>query len=164
MTHSIDGMIVRELARRCMYDSKYIQQLTDSINKVDTFGWSNSREKDKMAIMLWKHYKDSGYLSARILDYLDEMNLANVDHLIILNLIKSLPVKAFNVISVHDCFRVLPNYGNDLRKQYNIILSNIAKSDMLSYILSQIIGHKIKVAKHDPNLWKDILDSNYALS
>lgn len=61
-------------------------------------------------------------------------------------------------------FRCLPNYGNDLRMQYNRILSEIAKSDLLSFLVSQIVKRKVPVNKLDPDLWKDILEANYSLS
>ena len=61
-------------------------------------------------------------------------------------------------------FRCLPNYGNDLRRQYNQILSDIARSDMLSFLMSQIMKRPVKLEKADPELWKDILEANYALS
>ena len=63
-----------------------------------------------------------------------------------------------------DCFRCLPNYGNDLRKQYNLQLHLIAKSNMLSDLLSQLLGYKMHVPKLDPTLANDILKANYALS
>jgi hypothetical protein len=53
---------------------------------------------------------------------------------------------------VHDCFRVLPNYGNDLRRQYNLLLSQMAESNLLSSIVSQITGRKIQADKLDPSL------------
>ena len=59
---------------------------------------------------------------------------------------------------------MLPNYGNDLRKQYNHILSHIARSNMLEFLIEQITGKNIKIAKLDPDLWKDILQTNYSLS
>lgn len=40
----------------------------------------------------------------------------------------------------------------------------IAKSKMLGFILSQILGKEIKVDKANPNMWKHIMDSNYTLS
>jgi len=61
-------------------------------------------------------------------------------------------------------FRCLPNYGNDLRRQYNILLSMVAQSDLLSFMISQIVKHRIKVEKLDPELYIDILETNYALS
>ena len=61
-------------------------------------------------------------------------------------------------------FRCHPNYGNDLRRQYNRILSDIAKSDLLGFILSQVLGQEFSAGKLDNDLWKDILDTDYALS
>ena len=75
-----------------------------------------------------------------------------------------MPVKPFKVMSIHDCFRVLSSYGNDLREQYNLQLMLIAKSNLLSFTLSQIMGKEIKVDKANPNMWKHIMDSNYTLS
>lgn len=162
MTHSIDGMIVREMLLRCNYDQNKIVWLLGLIEGKASIG--ASPENSKMVETLWGHYTDSGFLSARILDYLDDDSVKLVDRVVIFDLIASLPKKPFEVISVHDCFRCLPNYGNDLRRQYNQLLSNIAKSDLLSFLLSQITGRLVKVGKHDDNLWKDILESNYALS
>lgn len=61
-------------------------------------------------------------------------------------------------------FRVLPNYGNDLREQYNRQLMLIAKSNLLGYLLSQITGRQLTIGKLDPNLWQDIMATDYALS
>lgn len=69
-----------------------------------------------------------------------------------------------NQVEELDCFRVLPNYGNDLREQYNRQLMLIAKSNLLQYLLSQIVGRQLSIGKLDPNLWQDIMDTDYALS
>lgn len=166
-THSVDGFAVREIARRCMYNKTkitYLNNLITSTNFKELCEPNKPTEEDKYVKLLWNHYKKSGFLSARILDYLNESNLYYVDGNIVLDLIESLPEKPFQVASIHDCFRVLPKYGNDLRKQYNLILSEIARSDLLSYLMSQILGRHIPVQKIDKNLWKDILSTNYALS
>ena len=61
-------------------------------------------------------------------------------------------------------FRCLPNYANDMRKQYTLQLQLLAKSELLSHIVGQIIGRPIQVGKLDPDLYKDIGSANYALS
>lgn len=61
-------------------------------------------------------------------------------------------------------FRCLPAYGNDLREQYNRQLYLIAKSDLLSSLVSQILNRKIKVNKMSNTLHKWVLDADYALS
>lgn len=162
MVHSIDGMVVREMQRRCHYDPTQISAIRTWIQN-QQFGKLQQRDKDQMVLLLWDHYKASGFLSARILSYLDNLNLGLVDWRVIARLIAGLPARPFELISIHDCFRCLPNYGNDLRRQYNDILAEIAESDMLSSVISQICNRKIQAGKLDPTLGRDIRAANYAL-
>jgi len=165
MVHAIDGMIVREITRRCDYDQKKVDRLRYFLTTYQSLGvTAELDDNDKMVDILWKHYQATGYLSARIIDHLNQNNLGNVDAAVIQQLLDSLPVKPFKVISIHDCFRCLPHYGNDLRRQYNLQLEMIAKSELLSFLISQLIGRSVQVGKLDPDLWKDISETNYALS
>ena len=82
----------------------------------------------------------------------------------LIELLDSLPAKPFEVLAVHDCFRCLPNYGNDLRRQYTLQLQLIAKSKLLQSILSQILGRNVTIGKLDDSLWYDIGLAEYALS
>lgn len=164
VTHSLDGMVVREMVRRCSYDPVALTRVINAIDDQDAgYGMFDDRDTE-MVQELWEHYEKSGFLSVRILDHIQLNNANIVDAQVIWELINTLPEKPFEVIAVHDCFRCLPNYVNDLRKQYNQILSDIARSDMLSYILSQLLGRKTKIGKLDPDMWKDVLDAEYALS
>lgn len=163
VTHSLDGFIVRELTRRCDYNPDTILKVIGALNS-EKQGSNTSSVDDKMVLKLWTHYQQSGYLSARILDHLDTGNIGNVDQDKIWELINSLPEKPFKIVSTHDCFRILPTYGNDLRIQYNRQLAMISESNMLEYLLSQILGRQILIEKLDPNLHKKIMQANYALS
>ncbi|AZO48083.1 DNA-directed RNA polymerase [Mesorhizobium sp. M4B.F.Ca.ET.058.02.1.1] len=163
MVHSIDGMVVREMQRRCHYDPAKIEQLTKLLN-AGAAGRNTHRPQDKLVMALLDHYRASGFLSARILELLDLENLGHIPHALVRNLIASLPEKPFEVISVHDCFRCLPNYGNDLRRQYNNLLAEIAESNLLGFIVSQMVGKPIQINKLDPHLAHDIRNTNYALS
>lgn len=115
-----------------------------------------------MVEILWGQYQESGFLSARILDFLDLRNMGLVDYEVIRNLVRSLPGTPFPVISIHDCFRVHPNHGNDLRRQYNQILSEIAASDMLAFLASQVAGTPVAVTKVS-DLSKKIQQADYTL-
>lgn len=162
LTHSLDALIVRELVSRCNYKKSVIFQAKEALEyhgRPVKMG-----NHTGMVIKLWNHYKNSGFLSTRILRYLTKDNVTLVDPEPIKELINELPKNPFQVLSVHDCFRVLPNYGNDLRKQYNLILSSIAKSDMLNFLLPQIMSNPPKAVKMDSSLWKDVKEANYALS
>lgn len=168
LTHSVDALVVREMTRRCMYDPQqinYAQGVLESgyAGSPDARDLKNPSGKKVKA--LWDHYKSSGYLSARILDDLHNHNVGHIDDpSVIQELISSLPKKPFNILSIHDCFRCHPNYGNDLRKQYNNQLHLLARSNMLGFLLSQILNRPITAGKADPHLFKDVLAANYALS
>ncbi len=162
--HSVDGMVVREILRRCYYDADHISE----INRMLASGLyepksAMNRTQDEELVAVWDRYLESGFLSARVLELLDVENLWWIDRYAVLELINSLPAKPFAVLTVHDCFRVHPNYGNDLRFQYNKILSEIAASDMLQYIVNQISKEQLIVAKYG-DVSDSVLVANYALS
>lgn len=167
-THSIDGMIVREIGRRCNYKPKQVVEVRFLMENPDVWNGPNydahHGERYELMVDLLERYSESGYLSARILDCIDysTAHLAPVNA--VLELINSLPAKPFEVFSIHDCFRCPPNYGNDLRHQYRLQLHLIAKSRMLQDLLSQLLGHECHIAPLDPTLADDILQSEYALS
>jgi hypothetical protein len=159
--HSIDGMIVREMNRRCNYDPATISRVWSALEGDDSIGEDTD---DEMVMTLWARFKESGYLSARILDHLYGDNIDLVDEVEIRELLNSLPKKPFQLLTVHDCFRCLPNYGNDLRVQYNLQLALIAKSRLLQFLVRQVLGREVEVNKIDDTMWQDVLDTEYALS
>lgn len=160
--HSLDGMIVREMTRRCNYDAGHINRLKKMFAGVEQI--KTSKDDNDMVSTLWTHYEQSGYLSARILDHLGNDNLKYVDSIKIAELIASLPAKPFQIMSIHDCFRCLPNYGNDLRQQYNLQLQLIGKSNLLQFLVSQLLGRNVTIGKLDADMWKEISNAEYALS
>ena len=160
-THSVDGLIVREMGRRCMYDPVMIQKIKNM--KIIT-SRSMNRPLDRKLRELWSLYEYSGFLSVRILQYIDEKNFGLVDYKTIMKLISTLPPKPFKLVAVHDCFRFLPNYGNDVRRQYNIIMADIAKSNLLQFMTVQITRNpNLKVNKL-ADLSSRVMEANYALS
>ena len=161
LIHSVDGMVVREMYRRCQFDGRVTKRVAEAIvnGKKGTDGKSAEIVKT-----LWKHYEDCGFLSVRILDFLYDDTIGLVDQMVIAKLIQSLPNKAFELVCVHDCFRCHPNYGNDLRRQYNTILADINDSHLLPYIASQVSNQDIKARKVGVIDREVILNANYSLS
>lgn len=157
--HSLDSLAVREITALAMHNPKHIANI-----KNDSLKETNERNQ-KMVETLLEHYQASQFLSARILDYLDKETVKLVPTDALEELLALVPKKPFQVAAIHDCFLVLPNYGNDIRKLYTAQLSKIAKSDMLSFLLAQMPGkEKLIMEKADKDMWKDILNAEYALS
>lgn len=159
LIHSVDGMVVREMVTRCS-STNDASRVLNILNGPKIKG---TLEDDFMVHTLWDLYLKSGFLSARILKYLYSSNIDMVDKDTIKELINSLPKKSFEILPIHDCFRVLPNYGNDLRQQYINIMYRISKSNMLNYLIHQFTNINIDWVKPD-DFSEDILNSEYALS
>lgn len=162
LIHSVDGMIVREMYRRCQYDLNTMQRVLELIAEGVTGGTTG--KSAAMVQTLWELYQESGFLSVRILDYLYEDTCGLVDMQIIQDLVVTMPHVPFQLVTVHDCFRCHPNYGNDLRRQYNTILCQIKNSELLCFIASQVADQDIKARKVGNIPDEVILNANYTLS
>lgn len=163
IVHSVDGLVVREMHRRCSYDADLLTQLMELIqggiwNQMCT----GKRPQDTLVAQLWNWFKDTGFLSARILELLDKDNLCLVNVSIIKSLIETLPDVPFEVISIHDCFRAHPNHGNDLRRTYNTILAQITHSRLMDSIASQITKTPIHFTKGNLTA-AQVMQADYAL-
>ena len=169
IVHSIDGMIVREMVRRCYHNTQRINEVEAACHvaikrrarRKSTSG--HGRKQDKELRLIWERYLATGFLSARVLDLVDEKNISMISAHAVLELIHTLPVKPFPILCIHDCFRCHPNYANDMRRQYNQILSELAKSNILGDIATQITGRR-QTLKKLGDISGDILNANYALS
>lgn len=163
LIHSIDGMIVREMYRRCMYDTKTINRVKDLLDDPNAIHGRTGKSAE-MVSTLWDHYLESGFLSVRILDYLYDDTMGIVLPARIKELIESLPQTRFDLVTVHDCFRCHPNYGNDLRRQYNTVLADINDSVLLPFIASQVANQPVQAKKVGVIPRQVILNGNYTLS
>ena len=70
----------------------------------------------------------------------------------------------FDVIHVHDRFFTLPDNIPKVQQLYREILAEIAQSNLLSDILSEITGRYVEVKKDSADLHVDILASVYAVA
>lgn len=157
--HSIDGYIVREMARRCMFKREVVERVIASLDGTGVNG-----EESEMVQTLWEAYEDTGMLSVRILDYLNEDTMGIVDPLVVAKMIQTLPTKPFEMMVVHDCFRCHPNNGDMIRRQYNQIMADLNDSTLLRYITSQVTGSDTKARKVGQIPQDQILEANYMLA
>lgn len=168
LTHSLDALGVREIVASCAMtqDRKTILQNL-IMYRPDTDAYPASDvllDNERMVATLWENYLMSGYLSVRILDYIDSSSVMFAGRKELQELLDQLPSKTFQVMTIHDCFRALPHYCNELRMQYNLFLAKLAKSRMLEYLISQILMEPFTYEHPEPEMWKEILNANYALA
>jgi hypothetical protein len=172
LIHSCDAYLLRSVIRRCNYNVERVTVLNCAITNellerqlgVEAADFSGS---DESLSYYMGNYARSGVVDLVILPYLDE-NLVTIlptEYLTKLNSILAMMLehKPFTVITVHDSYAASPNNLNHLRKHYRNVLADMAESDMLSDLLTQIDGSTINVNKLDPTLHKTIRNSSYAI-
>lgn len=174
MTHSVDAYILRAMHRRCNYDDVMVHDASKFIEEElisrHLYGQPTAVLVDvpmDIAKYYVDQYKRSGLADVVILPYLDSnvVRLLSTAHLKALATITDgmLSYVPFELVTIHDEFRSHANNVNYMRYQYKEILAEIADSNVLDDLLSQINGVAGKFNKPVSNLGELIRNSNYAL-
>lgn len=171
IVHSIDGYVLRSLLRRCNYDRQRVDFVNNAITEerlARSMGQFQIATPDDTAIKYYlEQYARSGIADAVIIPHIDQTTVCflSEEHLVGLHLIvkSMLEHQPFEVIAVHDEFKCHANNMNHLRSHYRNILAELADSNLLSDLLTQIGGVEGSYPKLTPDLGKYIRQSNYGL-
>lgn len=173
LTHSVDAYVLRAMHRRCNYDVSVVEQALENIqfdlqtSKGNRQPWARTLASSKVAYYC-DQYDRSTLADAVILPYLtaDQTTYLSTAHLQKLEAIclGMLSYKPFELVTVHDEFKAHANNLNHVRYQYKEILAEIAESNVLGDLLSQINKQQGTFNKLSNNLGDLIRGSAYALS
>ena len=165
--HSIDGMVVRELSRRCNYDVYQLVQARILI-KGELVDRKDKPHTSTVVPRIEKLAMDSGFISLVGVEAFNDMGYQDLGTEYLEHLLKliedTLDHKFFPLISVHDEFKAHANNINVVRQTYIDIMAEIAESDMLSHLLTQITGEYFETEKYSENLGELIREGEYAVS
>lgn len=172
VVHSVDAYILRSIHRRCNYDYDVVSFAAELIEaELVKRNLGIEVPGDEEVVMLAYYcdqYRRSGMADIVILPYLTsfDMGYLTTEHLKALATIVNgmLQYKPFEVVGVHDEFKCHPNNMNHLRQQYINVLAELAESNLLDDLLSQLHGSAGSFKKLTPDLGAKIRLSNYALS
>lgn len=87
-----------------------------------------------------------------------------IDGYVVREMVRRSHTQGFELLPIHDAFGFHPNYGNHVRQNFIDILAEIADSDLLSNIVSDLEGKTVSLRKYTNTLGTEIRKSNYALS
>ena len=174
IVHSIDAYVLRNIIRRCNYDYdqlSWAQRVIDNIlieRDVEHTQPETNRESNSLFTSLKARYKASQMAEIRILDEANDRTLRNLSTTHLKRLLRTvnqcLVHAPFEVICVHDEFKCHANNMDHLRFHYKEILAELAESEILSDIFTQIYGQNVVYQKKSHTLGDVIRGSNYALS
>jgi len=172
LTHSMDAYVLRTMHRRCNYDPQlvsYVDQCIDHELGLRDHQYKGTKEFNTSKLEYYiEQYNRSTLADITILPYLDQATVSGltIEHLQKLSkIIKAmLTHKPFALVTVHDEFKAHANNMNRVRYWYKEILAEIADSNVLDDLLSQIHGTPGTFQKLSSNLGDLIRQSNYGLS
>jgi DNA-dependent RNA polymerase len=170
LTHSMDAWILRSMHRRCNYDRAMAEE---AAHLIEMELIERSLESPKLSTATGRvqyyieQYERSTLADIVILPHLGDGWVAalSTEHLHALAGILEgmLQYQPFELVTVHDEFKAHANNMDWVRWQYREILAEIADSDVLDDLLSQIHGVPGTFNKLSFNLGDQIRKSAYAL-
>jgi len=175
MTHSMDAWVLRSMHRRCNYDraqAEYVDQCIQAelIERNIRGGIDQNQVEYFMTPKVkyyMQQYERSTIADIVILPHLDQgtVSCLSTEHLQALAKILTgmLQYQPFELVTVHDEFKAHPNNLNWVRWQYREIMAEMADSNVLDDLLSQLMGYGGNFNKLSFNLGDQIRGSNYAL-
>ena len=170
VTHSMDAWLLRSMHRRCNYDRRMAERAALIIEAElieRSLGASRSLCACEKTAYYVRRYEQSTLADIVILPWLteDSVEALSTEHLRALAgiLTGMLQYQPFELVTVHDEFKAHANNMNWVRWQYREILAEIAESNVIDDIVSQIHGEPMSFNKLSFNLPAQIRGSNYAL-
>ena len=171
LTHSVDAYILRAMHRRLNYDREVVEHAAAliEIEMVSRhLGQSQQVMDPEDPICEYiDHYTRSTVADVVILPYLTAENTgflskAHLEKLaeLVNNMLQYQP---FELVTIHDEFKAHANNMNWVRYQYKEILADLADSNLLDDLLSQIHKSQGTFPKLSQNLGEVIRKSNYGL-
>lgn len=168
--HSVDAYVLREMHRRCNHDKGVITQAHEAIEATlnqRKLGLAQPTEAHGKVAYYMEQYHRSTLASAVILPYLNQGTAAmlTTEHLEALLKITTgmLAHKPFPLVTVHDAFASHAGNVNQVRWHYKEILADMAESNLLDDLLSQLYKEPCTFDKLSFNLPELIRNSNCAL-
>ena len=171
LVHSVDAYVLRSMHRRCNYDRDMVEQAslileTELLNRILGATREAGVPSGKAGYYV-EHYLRSGVPDVTVLPFLtlENVKLLTRQHLEALSTIVNgmLQYKPFELVTIHDEFKAHPNNINWVRYQYKEILAELADSNLLDDLLSQLHGVPGTFKKLSNNLGELIRKSAYGL-
>lgn len=171
LVHSMDAYVLRSMHRRCNYNREVAVDVANII-EMELIERTLGKTQQVFGMATKVHYYMEQYERSTLVDitvmphitqdtvcFMDSFHLAALMGI----LDNMLAYQPFEIVTVHDEFKSHANNVDHMRWQYREILAEIADSNVLDDLLSQLYGRSGRFNKVNGNLGDQIRKSNYAL-
>lgn len=166
VTHSVDAYVLRSLVRYCNYDEAKVVEVDKLVQatlmerSLGLNDFDNCPVKAKLERL--------NMFDISIINDINQDTVADysteVLRLVAADVNKMLEHKPFPVITVHDSFGCSPLYMNILRGWYNEILARMSNSNLLEFIVEQLLSEPTKIGVFPNDLAEEIRNNSYAIN
>ena len=167
VTHSVDAYVLRSVIRRASFDVQKVQEAYKLLNDSLSVDADTTEPCDDALQTMLDIYKYSAMLDVSIIDYINESNVHHVPLPMVMRLLavltEMLARGSSPVVTVHDSFGSLPTHCNTVRYWYKEICAELAESNMLAFLVSQITGKHVTYIKKSNDLGNKIRNSSYGI-
>ena len=172
LTHSMDAYVLRSMHRRCNYNREVAEEaayvITAELHQRSLGKEAFDFHGCPKTLYYKAQYERSTLADITIMRYLNEdtVKCLSVGHLKALERILDgmLAYQPFELVTIHDEFKSHANNVDHVRWQYREILAEIADSNVVDDLLSQIHGKQGTFTKLSSDLGNQIRQSNYGLT
>lgn len=165
VTHSADGYIAREIARRISYDPETLTKVR--VLQQNKQFWEYSEDTSGSRAKMQKLLNLREVTGMTSMAFLEEVNKYNIDMIPkeMWEVINQLPMNPGYVSEIHDSFGVTPNHVEDLMQAYRYCLADLAQGRLIESIIDSLkhLNPFTTFKEPDPKVAEAILNSKYAL-
>lgn len=169
--HSGDAFVLRTLVRRCNYDRKKLTEAAEVIElelmERHVLYTEAQPEMNEQVIKYSTLWRKSQMVDLVFVNHINQETVSEVNSVLLrkLNLLISevLAYEPFEIVTIHDAFLCHPNHCNRMRYWYKEILAELAESQTLQFILSQLRNDPELVFEPTAPVSHLIRNSNYGI-
>lgn len=174
--HAQDGLLVREMVRRCKFGSYIAKVKLDLINKCTEekeLNQENLSVVNKQLTRMIYLWKNTNFPTVRICNFIETANdVAYIPmeyRIKLVSILEKLTKQPYiELITIHDSFKSHGNHMNYIRYWYKEMIADLVESTILQFTVNQLTPKPFQF--HHDKVWRKILadrvraDGNYAIT
>jgi AAA+ ATPase superfamily predicted ATPase len=157
--------MLRELNRRCNYDTTQVIQALEALK--DPFILPDSCDKLEELQKLYERFIQPSVVSIEYITYRNAGLLSESHREDLINILeRMLQHPPFEITNIHDEFKCLPNHVNRMKEEYKELLVEMYCSDWWFEVAQELTGEDLSCIKSEvePEVIDQIRKVNYAIN
>lgn len=165
ITHGADGYMVREITARCDHNKAKLRSVVLHLVQRLKKDILVAPEQYLYIEKMWRKHECLSIEGAEFVTAWSVNQMSEEYCKALLALVReTLKRPSHKIVTVHDEYEALANYMNNVRQTYIDVLAEIADSNMLNAMLTDIAGYPMHIEKLSEGLGDQVRQAEYPLA